>query len=1173
MQKRIQMATNANKYLKSPPPPAEIAQLENLNQQFPNFLKSFDTSISSFLERRNYEYFALEDMLPPENDETIEFVRISHIAYDREKDASDINLLDFQQLLSAMASKSGKFVYMLESDTSGISLYFGTSKNPNDTENTNAEFLSQTFRGIYGGSQCETCKESPLTKELKFSKAMLGLPALKRDSDKSYKQSLEKILFPMQGKRFRIFIVAESYPLPILQEIIANLQELGNEVHKIAKVSLNYSQNRSHTESKGESYGNSNSSTNSDSKGYARPENKTKKVLGLIARILESLSRISRCIPHQYAQRATIAMQGTGQLLHTCGEIVGIVDEFKNLDNNKPISTTASHSKTHTEQWGKSHTESDTQGDSKAINYEQINKGAEGSEKMIDKYIERFQKGLSYGMWNTALYIQADDEPTLFQLQHTLKSVYGGDESFFEPLRFTPTTKIPISKVPMFYHKDNLHPIHPSFYGLSTAISTEELSILAALPHNDIQGISVSHTANFGLTQARTKENESYIEIGEVLNKRLPTSQRFRLSTSALNSHLFVSGITGSGKSNTIKLLLTKLHNELKLPFLVIEPAKSEYKHLIKEIPDLQVFKPGSLGDCFRFNPFVFNSTRENPITTLTKHTDMLKVAFTSAFPMYGIMPIILEKAIHAVYEDKGWSFETEDNPAYTESKSANYDRKMLLFPTMEDLRDKIDEVVEKSGYAQEFDQNIKAALKTRIENLTLGAKGRIFNSRHCLDSNILFEKPTIIELSSIADDEEKAFLMGLLLNRLYQYREEEQGKEEREKKERKEEQRDAQGKLKHLCVIEEAHRLLPNISSQKGEEANAKGKAVETFTNLLAEIRSYGQGLIIADQIASKLHPDVVKNTNIKILQRTMDKEDREIVGNAINLTQNQILDIAELKTGEAIVHNKDIHQAFMVKIDAIESQKAEEEEFADFRARFYDEHSNYKYEFIGEWEFCNTENTESQKSDKQSKDYLNQINKIPKLQAKLALLEVLTTAILNQEEQTIREKWEDFIGLFEAYEVERSNPAIFYLFLKDWKQFKHLSKTSNYRFIDDYKNAYEASLDLIKALENKESITKAKQKLQECFYNKNLKSDSIRFKQKDETINYTLFLLENIEAKGLWEEVNQIAKDNGDFKAYEQRIFYDLLPRIFGKIPNDNLSIQLARDLVAYYYNKETK
>lgn len=1069
-----------------------------------------------------------------END-TIEFVRISHIAYDREKDASDINLLDFQQLLSAMASKSGKFVYMLESDTNGISLYFGTSKNPNDTENTNAKFLQETFRGIYGGSECKICESNPLTKELKYSKAMLGLPALKRDSDKSYKQSLEKILFPMQGKRFRIFIVAESYPLYIIQEIIKNLQELGNEVHKIAKVSLNYSQNFSHTDNQNTSE----STTEGKSTSYSETVGTSKQVMGIEGKALKTAAIA-------VTAAATIATGGaaTPMLLAASGAIAAGANTLAMADTeqkstSKSKSTTTNHSTTTSTSKGTA----DTEGESKAINYEQINKSAESSEKMIDKYIERFQKGLSYGMWNTALYIQTDDEPTLSQLQHTLKSVYGGEESFFEPLRFTPTKKLDISKTPMLYHKDNQHhPIHPSFYGFSTAISTEELSILAALPHNDVQGISVNRTANFGLTQAPTKKDENYIEIGNVLNKRLPTSQRFRLSTSALNLHLFVSGITGSGKSNTIKLLLKKLQKELKIPFLVIEPAKSEYKHLINHIPNLRIFKPGSLEDCFRFNPFVFNFTRKNPITTLTKHTDMLKVAFTSAFPMYGIMPIILEKTIHAVYEDKGWNFETEDNPSYTESESANYDNQMLLFPTMEDLRDKIDEVVESSGYAQEFDQNIKAALKTRIGNLTLGAKGRIFNSRHCLDSNILFENPTIIELSAIADDEEKAFLMGLLLNRLYQYREE---------------QGDAQGKLKHLCVIEEAHRLLPNISSQSnGEEANARGKAVETFTNLLAEIRSYGQGLIIADQIASKLHPDVIKNTNIKILQRTMDKEDREIVGNAINLTEHQILDIAELKTGEAIVHNKDIHQAFMVQIDAMKSQETEEEKFADFRMGFYEKYPKYRYEFIGEKRFC--------EGDEKDTEYPIKIKNIPKQQIKLALLEILNAALLDQEDEIIKTKWGNFIGLLKTYNQECSNKAIFYLFLEGWKQFKYLSKVSNYRLIDNYKTTYEASLKLLKTLNSKEDITHTKRNLQECFDYENLKPISQSLKNDDFKVDYSLLIQENINAKELNEEISQIAKDDSNLKACEQKVFYDLLPRIFGEITDNSLSIQLARYLV---------
>ena len=137
---------------------------------------------------------------------------------------------------------------------------------------------------------------------------------------------------------------------------------------------------------------------------------------------------------------------------------------------------------------------------------------------------------------------------------------------------------------------------------------------------------------------------------------------------------------------------------------------------------------------------------------------------------------------------------------------------------------------------------------------------------------------------------EEKVFLMGLISNKLYSYKEEKENIKKIEEKENI--------KLNHITVIEEAHRLLPNISLDKsGEEASSRAKSIETFTNILAEIRAYGEGIIIADQIASKLHRDVIKNTNIKIIHRTMDYEDREIVGKSINLTDNQILDIAELK------------------------------------------------------------------------------------------------------------------------------------------------------------------------------------------------------------------------------------------------------------------------------------
>ena len=65
----------------------------------------------------------------------------------------------------------------------------------------------------------------------------------------------------------------------------------------------------------------------------------------------------------------------------------------------------------------------------------------------------------------------------------------------------------------------------------------------------------------------------------------------------------------------------------------------------------------------------------------------------------------------------------------------------------MEDLKEEVERVVDNAGYYQDLQNNIKAALKTRINNLTLGVKGKIFNSRHNFSSKLLFENPTIIEL------------------------------------------------------------------------------------------------------------------------------------------------------------------------------------------------------------------------------------------------------------------------------------------------------------------------------------------------------------------------------------------------------------------------------------------
>ncbi len=902
---------------------------------------------------------------------------------------------------------------------------------------------------------------------MSFSRAMLGIPSLKRDSNKIYKQSLEKILFPLQNKIFRIIIVAESYNVQTIQEIISKYQELGGLVHAFVKRNTSIQKSDAYTQGLTNTTGSSTTQSKTEGSSQSKSQSITDKTL-----LSKFLSPIS-------------------------SKLFSLDSETKTNSTSTTRTNSTTNSKSQTQSTSINIATTQTQSHSESI--EEVNKVAESCEKMLDKYIERFLKGLNHGMWNVSLYIQANDEVTLAQLQHTIKSVYSGDKSYFESIRFTQSFTKGLSCFPMFYAKDYHNPIHDSFSGFSTALNTEELSILCALPYNDINGVSVSKSSSFGLTQANI--NGQYIEIGNVLNKKLPINQRFKLSTQALNAHVFVSGITGSGKTNTIKQILIQLQTELegKIPFLVIEPAKSEYKHLKSIMKELQIFRPGAKGDIFKLNPFVFEHSRRHSGITLTQHLDMLKVTFSSAFPMYGPMPYILEDALHRIYEDRGWNFDTEDNKFFTDSDYADYNRKSLLFPTMHDLKVKIESVVQEAGYAGELHSNIKAALRTRIANLTLGVKGKIFNTHHAFPSEILFKKPTIIELSHIADDEEKAFLMGLILHKLYSYREK---------------LGDSHGVLKHICVIEEAHRLLPNISlNTSKEEANARGKAVETFINLLAEIRSYGQGIIIADQIASKLHSDVIKNTNIKILQRTMDKQDRDLIGNAINLNTNQILDIAELQTGEAIIHNSDVHQAFMVKIDSLSHESITEEDIKSFHESFLDKNKHYKYNFIFEESFYinNYDNTAIKSLDRDN--------------LQLLLLHFVNATLLDKNIQDI---WNSFKALLKV----KNEHEYFYLFIEAWKSLNYMSNFQYYKNIDSYLSVYRAFIRLIDVLiqqKDEQSVSRAREQVKESLWHENLKLVFPSMKNYEyNEIDYTLLIVENITIRNLSEDIKSIMHDH---------------------------------------------
>lgn len=369
----------------------------------------------------------------------------------------------------------------------------------------------------------------------------------------------------------------------------------------------------------------------------------------------------------------------------------------------------------------------------------------------------------------------------------------------------------------------------------------------------------------------------------------------FAISVQELTRHGLITGYTGSGKTNTVLWLLDQLWRRHQVPFLVIEPIKGEYRGLLRQpgFQDLLVF---TLGDettsPFRLNPFELL-----PGVRLEAHLAALKDCFNAALPQFGILPSIIEEALEEIYRDRGWRLTDRGvrpgDPAV----------EPRLFPTMKDLFAAVIRAVEGRGYSQKMTEDIRAAAAGRLGTLLRGSKGRMFNTRRSLPLDILLKRPVVLELGSLNDDE-KALAMMFLLTLLWEHCETTR----------------QSGRLAHVTVIEEAHRVMENVRSQAGSEvvADTRARAVAAFSALLAEIRSYGEGILIAEQSPEKLAPDAVRNTNLKLAHRLVAPRDREIMAGAMLLDQQGQDYLGRLALGQAAVYTGGQQQATFIAIPA---------------------------------------------------------------------------------------------------------------------------------------------------------------------------------------------------------------------------------------------------------------
>jgi len=497
------------------------------------------------------------------------------------------------------------------------------------------------------------------------------------------------------------------------------------------------------------------------------------------------------------------------------------------------------------------------------------------------------RQGLSAGLWRLHLLAGAADPESAARVAGLVCASAGTSGL---PYTLTPSAGQPAA-LPELLDAGPLEP-GPAQAGPAASFpvygSTALLAALAQLPEAEVPGVRLVLRPDFDVTVEQTADpaasGPAALHLGTVLDRNGSPAGRLSLPAASLNRHVFVCGATGAGKSQTVRALL-EAASAAPLPWLVVEPAKSEYRLMAVRQNGSEVvrIRPGEADQVAAgINPLAPAAGPDGQRFPLQTHADLVRALFLASFAAEEPFPQVLSAAVTRVYEQAGWDLALGE-PAAPGAQPG--------YPSLGDLQAAAERVVSEIGYGREITDNVRGFIRVRLSSLRLGTTGRFFEGGHPIDFGRLLDRNVVFEIEDVGDDRDKAFLMGTVLIQLTEHL---------RLRARAAGPAGAAPGLRHLSVFEEAHRLLRRPDA---EAAGAGAHAVEMFAGLLAEIRAYGEGLVIAEQIPAKLIPDAIKNTAVKIVHRLPAADDRETVGATMNLTDAQSRYLVTLPPGQAAV------------------------------------------------------------------------------------------------------------------------------------------------------------------------------------------------------------------------------------------------------------------------------
>lgn len=878
-------------------------------------LKQYLTSLSDL------EVIPIDESLCSISD--IRLFKITEMVYQND----EYSTYKFASVFNAVQNLNCGVYIIADSDGKKTTFYMGVrSFDTKRTTQSLKDTLQNALRGQFPGVKTEDLRDVPAQELLgsisEEGKNIASVSCIANNKDSDFKdnetfiQGLEKLALAMQGKKYTAIVLAKSTPQEQLALTRQAYETIYTQLSPFATMQLSYGSNEaisiSDAFSKGTSTGTSHSVNHSRqegksynksvswNKGTSTPDAKAVavKTIGTTLLGVASIAAAPLTGGVSIAAAGAIMAAQTGlNLITPKTKSEGTAtSETEGGSISETEGTADTLSQTDTENI--TNTRGKTFGTSDNMQLTMQNKTLIDTLERIDLQLKRIDECESLGMWECAAYFLSDSQATVEMAAGTYKAIMHGEKSGIETSAVNFWGRSTAYKLPML-RKYITNFVHPAFEYKSehtyipvtaaSLVSGNELAIQMGLPRKSVCGFPVIEHADFGKEVVRytSTKSENDFELGKIFGMGLATEMEARLSRDSLTMHTFVTGSTGSGKSNTVYEILDQLHTLYQTPFLVIEPAKGEYKNVFGKYQDVTVYgtNPKKFSGLLKLNPFRFPADIH-----ILEHLDRLVEIFNVCWPMYAAMPAVLKEAMEKAYIASGWNMITSENP------------KGEIYPNFNDLLEQIESVFEESRYSADTKGDYVGALCTRVRSLTTGLNGMIFCQDDIIDSD-LFDKSVIVDLSRIGSTETKSLIMGLLIMKLNEYRMT-FGK--------------MNSSLSHITVLEEAHNILKRTSTdQTSEGSNLLGKSVEMLANSIAEMRTYGEGFIIADQSPGLLDMSVIRNTNTKIILRLPDQSDRELVGLAAGLNKDQIQELSKLERGVAAVYQNDWVEPVLVQVN----------------------------------------------------------------------------------------------------------------------------------------------------------------------------------------------------------------------------------------------------------------